>query len=274
MAIGRPSRWMTLAGMAIAGAATFGFYVREQSSFVLAVLLQEAIYQLMYLLPAVLLGRVLVRRLARDQANTTFGVVSACALGLGLMGFATFGLSVSGLLNEVSAWIILVGALAVGLIDAGELATSLSGSRAKLSLWLKAPSEGGLAVGFRGAIVRDSGGRHHVAPRHALAAGRPASLRLAGLPPADPRANGMSWGAMQPLKHNVYSFFPFNVELHYLLANYLRGGPYIAMQQNQCFSISCTLLAGRGDLGLAQAAGGGHGRRHRRHHHPDATLGC
>ena len=36
-------------------------------------------------------------------------------------------------------------------------------------------------------------------------------------------------GRIIPLHHNVYSFFPFNVEMHYLLAMHLRGGPWAGM---------------------------------------------
>ena len=36
-------------------------------------------------------------------------------------------------------------------------------------------------------------------------------------------------GRIIPLHHNVFSFFPFNVEMHYLLAMHLRGGPWAGM---------------------------------------------
>src|SRR5205823_9322486 len=36
-------------------------------------------------------------------------------------------------------------------------------------------------------------------------------------------------GRIVPLHHNVFSFFPFNVEMHYLLAMHLRGGPWAGM---------------------------------------------
>jgi hypothetical protein len=36
-------------------------------------------------------------------------------------------------------------------------------------------------------------------------------------------------GRIFPLHHNVFSFLPFNVEMHYLLAMHLRGGPWAGM---------------------------------------------
>ncbi|CAN5375740.1 hypothetical protein BH10PLA1_BH10PLA1_13300 [soil metagenome] len=35
-------------------------------------------------------------------------------------------------------------------------------------------------------------------------------------------------GKIIPLHHNVFSFFPFNVEMHYLLAMHTMGGPWVA----------------------------------------------
>jgi len=53
-------------------------------------------------------------------------------------------------------------------------------------------------------------------------------------------------GRIVPLQHNVFSYFPFNVEMHYLLAMALRGGPwsgmYLAQLMHVAF-IAMTVLA-------------------------------
>jgi hypothetical protein len=53
-------------------------------------------------------------------------------------------------------------------------------------------------------------------------------------------------GRIIPLHHNVFSYFPFNVEMHYLLAMHLLGGPWAGMYLSQlmhvCF-IGLTVLA-------------------------------
>jgi hypothetical protein len=53
-------------------------------------------------------------------------------------------------------------------------------------------------------------------------------------------------GRILPLYHNVFSFFPFNVEMHYLLAMGLRGGPWAGMYLAQLMHgafIALTVLA-------------------------------
>jgi hypothetical protein len=48
---------------------------------------------------------------------------------------------------------------------------------------------------------------------------------------------------MIPLHHNVFSFFPFNVETHYLLAMHLRGGPYAGMYLAQFMHLAMVALS-------------------------------
>ncbi|WP_428937390.1 ArnT family glycosyltransferase [Fontivita pretiosa] len=45
-------------------------------------------------------------------------------------------------------------------------------------------------------------------------------------------------GRIVPLKHNVFSYFPFNVEMHYLLAMHVRGGPWAAMYLAQLMHLA------------------------------------
>src|SRR5205809_404472 len=45
-------------------------------------------------------------------------------------------------------------------------------------------------------------------------------------------------GRIVPLQHNVFSFLPFNVEMHYLLAMHLRGGPWAAMYLAQLMHVA------------------------------------
>ena len=248
MALLQRTQWATLGWMIAAAGLTFAFYAREQSAFVFTVVLQEALYQLLYLLPCLLLGRLLVRRLAPHQANTTFGLISATALGLGGIGFATFGLALAGVLNGVSAWMILITALGIGLIDARDLSGALSDAPARLGRWLGQKSDGGWLWVMAATLF--------VIPLIGATLAPGMLWRPEDPHPYDSLIYHLQvpreWyelGRMMPLKHNVYSFFPFNAEMHYLLANHLRGGPYIAMQQNQFFSVSCTLLAAVGIWG-------------------------
>lgn len=46
-----------------------------------------------------------------------------------------------------------------------------------------------------------------------------------------------------PLEHNVYSWFPFNHEMHYLAAMFLRGGPYNGLYTAQYLNLIHMILA-------------------------------
>ena len=58
-------------------------------------------------------------------------------------------------------------------------------------------------------------------------------------------------GRILPLHHNVFSFFPFNVEMHYLLAMNLRGGPWAGMYLAQLMHGTLILLAVLAACGFA-----------------------
>jgi hypothetical protein len=49
-------------------------------------------------------------------------------------------------------------------------------------------------------------------------------------------------GRIVPLQHNVFSFFPFNVEMHYLLAMAFRGGPWSGMYLAQLMHVAFIAL--------------------------------
>ena len=50
-------------------------------------------------------------------------------------------------------------------------------------------------------------------------------------------------GRIVALHHNVFSYFPFNVEMHYLLAMHLRGGPWAGMYLAQLMHVAMMVLA-------------------------------
>src|SRR5208337_2754538 len=61
-------------------------------------------------------------------------------------------------------------------------------------------------------------------------------------------------GRILPLHHNVFSFFPFNVEMHYLLAMFLHDGPWAGMYLAQMMHVGFCLMAAWAVFALA---GGG-----------------
>jgi hypothetical protein len=60
-------------------------------------------------------------------------------------------------------------------------------------------------------------------------------------------------GRILPLKHNAFSYFPFGVEMHYLLAMHLRGGPWKGMYLAQLMHVAYVALSVVAVYGLASS---------------------
>src|SRR5260221_396020 len=63
-------------------------------------------------------------------------------------------------------------------------------------------------------------------------------------------------GRIVPLRHNVFSYFPFNVEMHYLLAMHLRGGPWAGMFLAQLMHVAMVGLSLVAIYGAARMSSG------------------
>ena len=62
-------------------------------------------------------------------------------------------------------------------------------------------------------------------------------------------------GRIVPLRHNVYSFMPFNVEMHYLAAMHLRGGPWAGMYLAQNLHLAFVILSVLAIYGVIESGG-------------------
>lgn len=248
------SRLSVLGLGAVLAVAVMAFYGREATTLLLAVIVEETLVQVGYWAACFALGRVVLRRLAPERVSSAVGIASAAAMGFALIGFATLGLGLAGWLSTGSAWAIVVTAAGVGLWDAREIRVG-DWKSSGIGAWLRSGSEGtwiwlavavSVAVSLVGASLMpgtlwkpedphpyDSLVYHLQVPREWFEAGR-----------------------IVPLHHNVFSFFPFNVEIHYLLADYLRGGPWAAAYQAQFLSISLMLLTALALWGWARARAG------------------
>jgi hypothetical protein len=191
-------------------------------------------------------------------------VVSAVAVGLGVLGLLALGLGLAGMLTQASA---------IALLAAGWLGNVA---------WLRR----GVPL-LRAGAGRDAGPPARTdpvsepmpaPPAHAgwrwlwLLAAPPlaAALAAAVVPP------GLLWkpeephgfdaiayhlqvprewfeaGRIVPLHHNVFSYFPFGVEVHYLLAMHLKGGPWDGMYVAQLMHVALTALAVAAAYGVAR----------------------
>jgi hypothetical protein len=63
-------------------------------------------------------------------------------------------------------------------------------------------------------------------------------------------------GRIAPLHHNAFSFFPFNVEMQFLLAMHLRGAPWAGMYLAQLMHAGYVALAVAAVCAVARATGG------------------
>ncbi len=185
-----------------------------------------------------------------DEAGAAEGALSlhiatSGAVGLGLTSLAALGLGLLGWLNRPAA--LLLGSVGPLLLAFDLLwrfgNPSLENANHAAEAWL-----------------RDRPGRWWVwaaiLPLAALC------IASAALPPGmlwpqagDPHPYDVleyhlqgprEWyelGRIVPLKHNVYTFFPFNVEMQYLLAMHLRGGPWAGMYMAHFLSLSHMALA-------------------------------
>ncbi|HEX4792819.1 MAG TPA: glycosyltransferase family 39 protein [Humisphaera sp.] len=185
---------------------------------------------LLWLCSAAGYGKPLAGFALRDTADIPpiLQKVTSIALGLGALSLFTLGLGLAGFLNTVVAWILIGAGVALLAI---RILRNLAERRARLKafffapayahwMWLlAAPATVIVLVGsmiYPGILWHDEPNGYDVVEYH---------LQI-------PR-EWFELGRIVPLHHNVFSFFPFNVEMHYLLAMHLRGGPWAGMYLSQ-----------------------------------------
>jgi hypothetical protein len=221
---------------------TVAFYARESTAVVLANAAEQAIYLGAYLLPAGLLGRALLS-LFRTRPDSRALLVSTClALGVGTLGIIELLLGLGGLLSGPAMWCLLAGAAAAGLPFV------LPALRAKakhelrlggvLSRPIPLPGLWPVVAIYLGVMV--VGGS--LIPGVLWKPDDPHPYDVLIYHLQVPR-EWYELGRIVPLEHNVYSYFPFNVEIHYLAMMHLRGGPWAAMYQAQYLSMAFSCAA-------------------------------
>jgi hypothetical protein len=177
---------------------------------------------------------------------------TALAVGLGVMGLAALGLGLLGVLDQFTATALLGGGLLSGAFFAWHRGALRGDVGAPVVRWLNAPAGWHwiwqlllpmLAVALVGACLPpgllwrpdephgyDVVEYHFQIPREWYEAGR-----------------------IIPLKHNAFSYFPFGVEMHYLLAMHLRGGPWRGMYLAQLMHVAHVALSVVAVYGLASS---------------------
>ena len=182
------------------------------------------------------LGLCIVRVLGMKECLTRWRLAAGAGLGLGALSLLVLGLGVVGI-QQRRVWVgLLVAFLAAGLLQLRGLGRPSLGQSARGDdawmrwLWLGVVAFGVMALlaGTMppGTIWPAEGNGYDVLEYHL------------GVPREYFEAGRISY-----LPHNIYSNFPFNVEMLYLLAMILRGDPVEAALVANLLNVLLGVLA-------------------------------
>jgi hypothetical protein len=174
---------------------------------------------------------------------------TSAGLGLGLFSLIVLALGLSGWLDRATS----IALLALGL-SAGAMHIYRSHRSKPFNLkWFEHDAGWGwlglLCVPFAGIMTAGA----MMPPYFLWSPGEPHGYDVVEYHLQVPR-EWFELGRIVPLHHNVFSFFPFNVELHYLLAMHLRGGPWAGMYLAQFMHGAMIALAVAAACGFATNA--------------------
>ncbi len=220
----------------------------------LAVLGFDGFYTLVWMIAAIALGAVVLQMLNISCRASLF-IATAGGLGLGMYSLIGLGLGLAGWLNHAVALMLLIGPVVIWIVSLLAKHRDMGKQIDLLPLrdWLLEPA------GFSWLWI---------IPVASLAMGCVAAALLPGFlwKPLDPHPYDVmsyhlqvprEWfetGRIVPLRHNMFSYFPFNVEIQFLLMMHLMGGPWAGMYACQFLNVGYTALmllaiAGAGDFG-------------------------
>jgi hypothetical protein len=199
-------------------------------------LLQDGGLAFLWLLAAGGIGWLAAKPFLPTHPIDSLLIVTSIALGLGIISLLVLCLGLLGWMNQIFAVAIICLGDLIALITlytrnkSWDATAWLQESVSAGALWIATAAVGGiiaLAACFPpGLLWGDEPNGYDVVEYH---------LQV-------PR-EWFEAGRIYPLHHNVFSFFPFNVEMHYLLAMFLHGGPWAAMYLAQFMHVGFCALA-------------------------------
>ncbi len=229
------------------GLLTILFYAGDNWSMVIYRLLTDGLLAILWVAAAFGWGGLLVYQRKAAPQPFLLPIVTAAGLGLGGLSLAFLLLGLAGALNF---WTVLL-LLAVGLVLA---ALRLFLHRRRLLLpplstrwhWLWLAVIPFISMSFMAALV----------PPGILWRGEPNGYDVVEYHLQVPR-EWYELGKIAPLEHNVFSYMPMNVEMHYLAAMELRGGPWAGMYLAQLLHMAFIVLTILAIYAFSAPAGGG-----------------
>jgi hypothetical protein len=179
-----------------------------------------------------------------DHVPGLLPIVTSSGLGLGVLSILVLALGLAGLLSRFTAIALLAAGVALAVIEAVRYGRGRRPGEADAAVraWSGAPAGWAwlwlavvplLAIAAVGAIVP---------PGFLWTPDEPHGYDVVEYHLQVPR----EWyeaGRIVPLGHNVFSYFPFNVEAHYLLAMQVCGGPWNGMYLAQLMHASYVVLS-------------------------------
>jgi hypothetical protein len=169
---------------------------------------------------------------------TLLDVVTAIALGLGVIGLVVLVLGLMGWLN---------GPIAFAVIAIGVAFTTAQLIRSRITLvgvqaWFRTPSTWLVACAFAAPFLGLALAAALIPPGILWSSDEPNGYDVVEYHLQIPR----EWheaGRITRLDHNVFSYFPQGVEMHYLLAMHLRGGAWEGMYLAQLMHVAFVALS-------------------------------
>jgi hypothetical protein len=237
---------------------TFG-YAGESWAIALYRLLADGVFLVAWLIAAAGFGATILLVLplhntkSEEDRETLLHWVTAIALGLGVISIATLGLGLAGWLSRASSFTMLGvgGVLGLLIIARSRTWRRLENTGHAIRAWLDGPAGWAwlwlLAMPFLGVAIVVA-----LLPPGTMWPGEPHGYDVVEYHLQIPR----EWyeiGRIIPLQHNAFSFFPFNVEMQYVLAMHLQGGPWAGMYLAHLMHLAMIVLSVAAVYGLAQA---------------------
>jgi len=250
-----PAWWETRGAVGGAFGAVFLLtllaYAGNSFAIVSTRLISDIVLLLFWLTGALGIGLVVLRAMRARRTPRCLHLCVAIALGLGAMSLIVLIVGLSGLLNRWSSLILLGPGTVASIFEVTRAREAANSGfwREKASWgWLIVLLAPLLAIAMVGAMV----------PPGILWGDEPNGYDVVEYHLQVPR-EWFEAGRIVPLSHNVFSYFPMNIEMHYLLAMHLRGGPWAGMYLAQLMHIAFigltifaiyALLADRGPIAI------------------------
>ncbi len=161
------------------------------------------------------------------------------ALGIGVIGFASLALGLLGVLSTLTAWLVIaIGIVCFTLISLPRIKRF---RKARLSQWL-ASQAGGWSIALLIAAIPVAITTVAIfAPPGLLWGDEPNGYDVVEYHLQIPR-EWFEAHQIVPLPHNVFSYFPQGMEIHFLLAMHLCSGPWAGMYVAQMMHAATMLL--------------------------------